>query len=168
MLFLTMTSPHPFTFETLTGDMAKGIFPPVRLAMLEFVGQYLLDFERASQGAGLTLAQTRVLGFAAMKPSSMGEIAEQFGCDPSNITAKADRLVELGLAERRPDPHDRRVKLIAATEDGVQMSKEICDSRDWLSDLLESFNDEELETVQRALQLLTRPREPKSPDASSD
>ncbi len=151
-----MTSPRPYTYETLTGDLARGQFPPVRMAMLEFVGQYLLDFEKASQAAGLTLAQTRVLGFAAMKPSSMGEIAEQFGCDPSNITAKADRLVELGLAERRPDPSDGRVKLIAATPEGVQMSKQICDSRDWLSQLLAGMTDDEVETVQQALRLLTR------------
>jgi DNA-binding MarR family transcriptional regulator len=145
---------NPFTAETLDGDLARGRFPDVRFAMLEFVGQYLLDFERAAQAAGLTLAQARVLGYAAVAPSSMGEIADQFGCDPSNITAKVDRLVELGLVERRPSPEDGRIKLIAATEKGIKKSSDLCHSRTWLAQVLGRLDDGEIDTVRRALDLL--------------
>ncbi|TDK24493.1 MarR family transcriptional regulator [Arthrobacter crusticola] len=152
-----MTTQRPFTRETLTGDFAQGQFPEVRFAMLEFVGQFLLDFERAAERAGLTLAQARVLGFAALKPSSMREIAEQFGCDPSNITAKADKLLELGLVRRFADPRDARIKLIGATDAGFEMSKNMCESREWIAEVLASLTDDELTTVRTALQLLTRP-----------
>ncbi|POM25761.1 DNA-binding transcriptional repressor MarR [Actinomadura rubteroloni] len=143
-----------FTGETLTGELARGRFPGIRKAMLDFVGAYLLDFETSAQRAGLTLAQARVLGFAAIKPSSMKELAEQFGCDPSNLTAKVDRLVALGLVERRTDPHDGRVKLIAATPEGVATSAALCHSRDWLAEVLGSLTPDEAQTIQTAFDLL--------------
>jgi DNA-binding MarR family transcriptional regulator len=151
---LCVAAAKPFTGEVLAPDLARGSFPEIRFAMLEFVGQYLLDFERAAQAKGLTLAQARVLGFSAMRPMSMREIAEQFGCDPSNITAKVDRLVELGLAERRPDPADGRVKLIAATAAGVQASSELCDSREWLARVLGGLDTDQIATVRAAFDLL--------------
>ncbi len=149
-----MSPTRPFTAETLDGDIARGLCSEVRFAMLEFVGQYLLDFERAAHAAGLSLAQARVLGFAAVKPSSMREIAEQFGCDPSNITAKVDRLVELRLVERMPDPEDGRVKLIAATPEGITKSSDMCHSRNWLAHVLGRLQADEIETVRRAFDLL--------------
>src|SRR5258708_17677447 len=122
--------------------------------MLEFVGRYLRDFERASQAAGLTLAQSRVLGFVASKPSSQREIAEQFGCDPSNITAKINSLVASKLVARGADPGDGRVNRIHATPKGLAVSKEICDSREWLAEVLRQLGPKEIVTVRRALELL--------------
>jgi|SRR5579863_5822623 len=37
------------------------------------------------------------------------------------MTARLDRLERAGLIERRPDPHDRRGKLIALTEKGREL-----------------------------------------------
>jgi DNA-binding MarR family transcriptional regulator len=124
--------------------------------MLEFVGEFLLDFEDAARRAGLTLAQARVLGFAVLKPSSMREIAEQFGSDPSNITAKVDRLIDLGLVERRPDEADGRIRLIAATPAGVELAQRLCASREWIAGVLSQLDDDEVDTVRTALGLLLR------------
>jgi DNA-binding MarR family transcriptional regulator len=143
-----------FTAETLTGQLARGAFPEVRRAMLEFVGRYLRDFERAAQAAGLTLAQSRVLGFVAAKPSSQREIAEQFGCDPSNIPAKINRLVASKLVARGADPGDGRVNRIHATPKGLAVSKEICDTRQWLAEVLGRLGPKDIETVRRALDLI--------------
>ncbi|WP_410812589.1 MarR family winged helix-turn-helix transcriptional regulator [Micromonospora sp. 067-2] len=151
-----MTGRHPYTRENLEGKLGRGLFPEIRYSMLEFVGQYLLDFERAAQASGLTLAQARVLGFAAVKPSSMREMAEQFGCDPSNLTAKVDRLVELGYVERRADDRDRRIKLVAATPAGVKASSDLCYSREWLATVIDGLTDGEIETVRSALAVLLR------------
>ena len=51
-------------------------------------------------------------------PLSMGSVAEVLSCDASTLTGLADRLEERGLIERRVDPADRRVKLLALTDIG--------------------------------------------------
>ena len=67
-----------------------------------------------------------MLGFAACEPLSQRALAERFGCDPSNISVLVDRLVERELVERRPDPSDGRVKLIAATDAGRALADRCC------------------------------------------
>ena len=51
---------------------------------------------------------------------SMREIGDRLGCDASFVTGMVDRLEEEGLLERRPDPGDRRVTLIALTDKGAE------------------------------------------------
>lgn len=50
---------------------------------------------------------------------TMSAVAERLFCDASNVTGMVDRLEARGLLERRDDPRDRRVKLIALTDDGA-------------------------------------------------
>ncbi|RKQ84955.1 MarR family transcriptional regulator [Solirubrobacter pauli] len=128
----------------------------VRAALHELVGRFLADYERAAQAHGLTLTQARVLGFAACEPLSQRRLAERFGCDPSNISVLVDRLVERELVERRPDPADGRVKLIAATDAGHALAQRCCEDREWLGDKLDALSVDELESVRAALTLLTR------------
>ena len=52
----------------------------------------------------------------------MRDMAERMSCDASYITAVVDRLEEVGLAERRSSPTDRRVKEIALTEAGERVA----------------------------------------------
>jgi DNA-binding MarR family transcriptional regulator len=49
----------------------------------------------------------------------MRDLADFWGCDASYVTSLADSLEERGLVERRPHPTDRRVKMIALTEQGM-------------------------------------------------
>lgn len=48
----------------------------------------------------------------------MRALGESLFCDASYVTDLVDRLEERGLIERRADPDDRRVKLIALTPEG--------------------------------------------------
>jgi DNA-binding MarR family transcriptional regulator len=45
-------------------------------------------------------------------------LAEAIGADKTRIIAILDELQQKGLIERVPDPQDRRVRLLAITEDG--------------------------------------------------
>ena len=55
-------------------------------------------------------------------PTRMRDMATHMACDASYITAVADRLEELGLAERRPAADDRRVKELALTPKGERVA----------------------------------------------
>jgi DNA-binding MarR family transcriptional regulator len=55
----------------------------------------------------------------------MSHLAETLFCDASNVTGIVDRLETRGLIERRDNPRDRRVKLIALTGDGIAVRARI-------------------------------------------
>ncbi len=56
---------------------------------------------------------------------TMGSLAAEWICDASNATWIVDRLEKQGLAERRPAPADRRVKLVVLTPKGRRIREEL-------------------------------------------
>jgi DNA-binding MarR family transcriptional regulator len=59
------------------------------------------------------------------EPAPMSAIADLLRCDRSAVTWITDRLEERGYVERRSDPRDRRVKLLALTDEGRKVREEI-------------------------------------------
>jgi DNA-binding MarR family transcriptional regulator len=59
------------------------------------------------------------------EPRPMGELAVRMHCDNSNMTGIVDRLEERGLVVRGVAEHDRRVKLIALTDEGRRVRDEL-------------------------------------------
>ncbi|WLR92277.1 MarR family winged helix-turn-helix transcriptional regulator [Shinella zoogloeoides] len=75
-------------------------------------------FERriATAGLGLTPGEARTLvRIATLEGSRQLEIAQRMGIEPMTLSTYLDRLQSLGFIERRPDPADRRAKLIYTT-----------------------------------------------------
>ena len=68
--------------------------------------------------------------FRILEPGAelpMSALAGSVGCDASNVTGIVDRLEARGLIERRDSPGDRRVKLIALTDEGAQLREQVMD-----------------------------------------
>jgi DNA-binding MarR family transcriptional regulator len=91
---------------------------------------------RADQGAllnvwaefDLSSAQGDLL--CSLEPGqavTMVSLARVLHCHDSNVTGLIDRLERRGLLERRGDPKDRRVKLIALTKDGEKFRDRLLD-----------------------------------------
>src|SRR6266487_4263043 len=83
-------------------------------------------FEAAA--AEFDLAPTQAMALtelARRSPVSMRELARVLRCDPSNVTGVTDRLEGRGLVERRADPRDRRVKTLALTPAGADVSRQL-------------------------------------------
>jgi DNA-binding MarR family transcriptional regulator len=59
------------------------------------------------------------------EPAPMSTVADALRCDRSAVTWITDRLGERGYVERRSDARDRRVKLLALTDEGVRVRDEI-------------------------------------------
>jgi DNA-binding MarR family transcriptional regulator len=59
------------------------------------------------------------------EPVPMSSVANVLRCDRSAVTWITDRLEERGYVERRADPGDRRVKLLALTDEGRRVREEI-------------------------------------------
>jgi DNA-binding MarR family transcriptional regulator len=65
------------------------------------------------------MARTKVLRrLREQGPTRQSVLAVDFGLSPHSITDIVDGLERLGMAERRPDPTDRRAKLVAITDAG--------------------------------------------------
>ena len=75
-----------------------------------------------AQEFGLSPAQLHALRL--IEPGAelpMSSLAGKLFCDASNVTGIVDRLEARGLIERRPAAHDRRVKLLALTDEGERL-----------------------------------------------
>ncbi|MFC4055544.1 MarR family winged helix-turn-helix transcriptional regulator [Actinomadura syzygii] len=89
-------------------------------AMFDFVDAYDRAFERAAQEHGLSMAQACVLGRVG-RDRGMRELADELGCDASNITQIIRRLEARGLVRRRPHPEDGRSRQIVRTPEGTTL-----------------------------------------------
>jgi DNA-binding MarR family transcriptional regulator len=92
------------------------------------VWRHLFDFiirtrahrDRALEKYGLTPNDSRALFTLGTEGRPIGDLAAEWVCDPSNATWIVDRLEKAGLAERQPDPADRRIKRVALTKKGAK------------------------------------------------
>ncbi|MCX5378489.1 MarR family winged helix-turn-helix transcriptional regulator [Streptomyces sp. NBC_00091] len=120
---------------------------PVTVEVVELIGdvvaRYHMEYEEAAGRHQLTGAQAKVLNLLSLEPLPMRRIAQKLRCEPSNVTGIIDRLETRGLVERRPDPADRRVKLAAPTEEGVETAERLRESLDFAREPLAGLSAEE-------------------------
>ena len=112
--------------------------------------------------------RTRTLGRRGLTPNdsralwtldreagrTMGDLAEEWECDASNATWIVDRLERLGLAERRPVPHDRRVRHVVLTAKGERIRAQVLEEFHTPPAELHGLSRKDLEALGRALEKL--------------
>lgn len=103
----------------LDEDVYKG------LAGFRFALRRFLAFsEVAASAVGMTSQQYQALLAIKVHPDQammIKDIAHQLLLQPNGAVQLVDRLVEAGLAERRPSPSDRRSVLVAMTVQGAML-----------------------------------------------
>ncbi|GAB2928766.1 MarR family winged helix-turn-helix transcriptional regulator [Streptomyces heilongjiangensis] len=128
---------------------------PLTLEVVELIGtvvaRYHAEYEDAAAGHALTGAQARLLGLLSLEPLPMRQLAQKLRCEPSNVTGIVDRLEARGLVERRPDPKDRRVKLAAATPEGLRVARSLRESLDFAREPLAGLSTQERESLRHLL-----------------
>ncbi|MDX1886361.1 MarR family winged helix-turn-helix transcriptional regulator [Mycolicibacterium sp. 120270] len=132
--------------------------PDLAAMLAPLIRELIAAEEPVLQAHGLTMWGYVVL--TALDRSSMrtqAALAAAIGADKTRIIATLDDLQEDGYIERRPDPDDRRVRLLAITDAGrrvknaVQHEIQRGEER-WLGEL----SAEERQTFLRVLERLTR------------
>jgi DNA-binding MarR family transcriptional regulator len=74
----------------------------------------------------LTYAQAKLIWrLEAGDTPSLKEAARRCGVDPSNLSGVVDQLTERGLVASRPGVHDKRVRVIRLTADGVRLRRRL-------------------------------------------
>lgn len=71
------------------------------------------NFEARMTSGGLTRAQWRILFVAGRFPGeTQSALAERLDMERAPMGKALDKLEALGWVERRPDPHDRRIRRV--------------------------------------------------------
>jgi DNA-binding MarR family transcriptional regulator len=74
----------------------------------------------------LTYSQAKLLWRLDLGDTpSLKELARRCGVDPSNLAGVVDQLTERGLVLSRPADHDKRVRVIRLTANGVRMRRKL-------------------------------------------
>jgi DNA-binding MarR family transcriptional regulator len=101
----------------------------------EAVGAYL----------GVSAGDQRALAMIGRHgPLSAGDLAERTGLTPGAVTGMIDRLERAGLAQRDPDPKDRRRVLVTATANQPNVFGDLSKA---MNELTSRYDEKELEAI---------------------
>jgi DNA-binding MarR family transcriptional regulator len=112
--------------------------------------------DAAVSAHGLSLARAKLLSRMEQQgPCRPGELASQLGQSPRTLTDAIDALERDGLAERKPDPSDRRALLVSVTSRGRRALRAIEEpKRLALEGLFRSLSPAQQQTLLKALELI--------------
>ncbi|GGP97047.1 MarR family winged helix-turn-helix transcriptional regulator [Streptomyces roseolilacinus] len=119
---------------------------------------YTLFNQAMAEHLGLHPTDLQCVSLLALEPGprTTGEIAELTGLTSGSATRLVDRLQKAGLAERRPDPHDRRKTLVALTAGRTPEVEAAWDAPGRAFErALDDFTDDELTVIERYLRRTT-------------
>jgi DNA-binding MarR family transcriptional regulator len=132
-----------------------GLAEQVWSLMFDYLIRSAPQRTRSLARRGLTPNDSRALfSLAVAEARTMRSLADAWHCDPSNATWIVDRLEKLGLAERRPKPGDRRVKLVVLTAKGRRTRRELLTEFHHPPPELVALDREELERLLQVLRKL--------------
>jgi len=81
-------------------------------------------------------------------PVRASAMVESFGIDKGAVSRQLQHLVELGLADRIPDPDDGRAMLVSASDEGRRRLETVTASRrQWLDERLGDWDTDDLEQL---------------------
>lgn len=97
----------------------RGKRPDLAAMMGPLLRQMLAAESPVLEAHGLSMWAYIVLSALERSPvRSQAALAEAIGADKTRIIPTLDDLQDRGYIERRPDPNDRRVRLLALTDAG--------------------------------------------------
>lgn len=119
----------------------------------------MTELTAAFEQLGVSPRAHSVLSAALTGEHTQIEVARMVGLDKTTMVVTLDELEKAGLAERRPSPSDRRVRVIAVTDAGEQKVREAEAIGDRVrEDVLSVLAPEDRRTFLASLRLLVDER----------
>lgn len=127
----------------------------VRSALSELLGAERRLRARDQHREGVTYAQLRALMALRDGERTAGALADAANCNPASTTAMLDHLEAAGVIERRRDAKDRRVCLVALTDEGRRLveAKRAASQRIW-QERFGASSPADLEAAARAMRTI--------------
>jgi len=114
------------------------------------------DMVRAAHRAGHPgIKRTHNAVFATLRPQGLRavDMAAQMGITRQSLGEVVREMVDLGILEMRPDPTDRRAKLVTYSEEGLRVAGEgFAHIKDLDRRFVEEFGPEDYATARRVLE----------------
>ncbi|MBN1535799.1 MAG: winged helix-turn-helix transcriptional regulator [Anaerolineales bacterium] len=109
----------------------------------------LHDITRLTRRTGLTLAQMNVLLHLYYSgPRDVSHLCETMQISPPGTSQMIERMVQLGVVERKEFPGDRRVRMVDLTELGQRIILEsLSMHRAWVEQLFSELSPEDRECL---------------------
>lgn len=83
---------------------------------------------------------------------TLGEVSQRLMVSNGNVTTVVTGLVEEGLVDKRPAPHDRRVQVISLTAQGRRQFRTMAERHEeWIADLFSGLGEADLPALMRLL-----------------
>jgi len=120
----------------------------------EQLTQFLIPLAIDSWGKlNIPLTQLKSLFIIATRTNTnFRSLANHLGVTPGDVTGIVSRMVEQGLVKRNPDPEDRRVIWLEATEKGLGLVTNLIDIKKLISvNILDHMSAEELNSYHYGL-----------------
>lgn len=118
----------------------------------------------------ITMQQLRILMLLRVHgPLGGHQLAQHLDVSMPTISGVVDRLVERGLVARRQDPADRRVRLVALSDEGLDVVVEL-ESAGWTAgvEILKRLDLDDLRALAQGLSALAHAVAGSCPAASPD
>lgn len=114
--------------------------------------------QRQQSGTGLTPSLQSALAVVDVRGSlTLGALAAAEQVSAPTVTRLVDKLEEMGLVEREPDPDDRRVTRVVITDIGHKQLAESRERRDaWLRDRLSTLDAADRAAIFAAVEPMER------------
>jgi len=111
----------------------------------------------------VTASQMRILQTVCLGTIRIGELADQMRITKQAAGQLVDALESKGFVERRPDPDDRRARVIAHTDQGIALVSALIDATaDVEREVAKTLGRKEMTGLKAVLDRLTPPAEPGS------
>lgn len=136
------------------------------LSRIEAVAQTMSDLIRvmkahkSAHGSGVPGVDPAAAGLLLAigdRPIRVSELAHCIATDVSTVSRQVSSLTEAGLAEKVPDPSDRRVAIVELTEPGRRAADDLRAVRlDQFAALFADWSDSEIQEFQGYLRRLVQ------------
>jgi DNA-binding MarR family transcriptional regulator len=103
--------------------------------------------QRLREEFQITLPRFDLMAQLEKSPTGMtvGEVSQRLMVSNGNVTTVVTGLVEEGLVDKRPAPHDKRVQIISLTAAGRKLFRIMAARHEeWIAELLAGLSDEDV------------------------
>ncbi len=151
------TTAIPLDAETKVAERPGDHQAELRLWLRLLTCTNLIETEirrRLREEFNVTLPRFDLMAQLDKNPGGMtlGELSSRMMVSNGNVTGLVERLLALGLLDRRPSPNDRRAQLVSLSSDGRRAFRAMARTHEnWIAEIFAELGPGEIDDMMRLL-----------------